>query len=117
MNKLRPFPTIRCAMTIQLNLLSKVKTNTIRVCVMEYEGLGGAFLLAVGGTILVAMLLVFLESYRYQSSGIMIYYLIVIFFGFFVLFFAPNLVCFVEVAGLDTSSPFVIYNEADVLIR
>ena len=52
---------------------------------MGYEGLGGAFLLAVGGTIVFAMLLVFLESYRYQSSGIMTFYLIFIFFGLFVL--------------------------------
>jgi len=52
---------------------------------MTNEGLGGAFLLAVGGTIIFAMLLVFLESYRYQSSGSMTFYLIFGFFGFFVL--------------------------------
>ena len=52
---------------------------------MGNEGVGGAFLLAVGGTILFAMLLVFLQSYRYQSPGSMIFYLIFSFFGFFIL--------------------------------
>ncbi len=55
---------------------------------MANEGLGGAFLLAVGGTILFAMLylqFVFLPTYRNQSPGSMIFYLIFSFFGFFVL--------------------------------
>jgi len=55
---------------------------------MGNEGLGGAFFLAVGGTILFAMLYlitVYLPAFRDLSSGSIIFYLIFSFFGFFIL--------------------------------
>jgi uncharacterized BrkB/YihY/UPF0761 family membrane protein len=55
---------------------------------MGNEGLGGAFLLAVGGTILFAMLYlitVYLTTFRNQNSGSIIFFLIFSFLGFFIL--------------------------------
>jgi uncharacterized membrane protein len=55
---------------------------------MANEGLGGAFLFAVGGTILFAMLYVLnvlLPDYRYQTFASISSYIIFSFFGFFIL--------------------------------
>jgi hypothetical protein len=53
---------------------------------MANEGLGGAFLLAVGGTILFAMLYVLnVPDYRIQTSASISAYIIFSFFGFFIL--------------------------------
>jgi hypothetical protein len=55
---------------------------------MANEGLGGAFLLAVGGTILFAMLYVLnvlLPNYNYQTSASIGGYIGFSFLGFFIL--------------------------------
>jgi hypothetical protein len=57
---------------------------------MGYGGLGGAFLFAVGGTILFAMLYVLnvlLPNYQYQTSGSIIAYIFISFIGFLMLGF------------------------------
>ena len=53
---------------------------------MANEGLGGAFLFAVGGTILFAMLFLYFYSLNYRSQTFSIEpYLIFSFFGFLIL--------------------------------